>query len=355
MKVSREGWVHGFGICILLLINTAGNPWPPGAVAAHYLPLLFALWLIIVAQWLGIVFVVRRSWRQFPALGQVRARLLVSFLCSVVWVAPLMMLAAYLMESVLPAVPYRFAPGLAAQYLFSACILCFTVIGATEAIYYHTRLLSTQQENATLQRLHLLTRYDSLRPQVNPHFLFNSLNTLSSLIAIDPPRAESFVQEMSTVYRYLLQSNRDDLVSLGKELKFISSYLHMLLTRFGQGLRITVDVPSQYHALQLPPLTLQLLVENAVKHNEVSSENPLCIRIFIDGEDRLLIVNNLQKKIVPAPSDRIGLTNIMTKYRLLGLPEVEVLETEADFSVALPLVGPVAATGVGTDAQRYPL
>ena len=186
--------------------------------------------------------------------------------------------------------------------------------------------------------MHLEAQFAGLKQQVNPHFLFNSLNSLSSLIRIDPVKAEHFVEEMSQVYRYLLQSNQDELITLEKEMDFINSYLHLLQTRFGNGLVLHIELPEAYHSSLLPPLTLQLLIENAVKHNEVSTENPLYIWISIHEGNSIEVKNNLQKKQLWVPSEKIGLTNIMTKYQLLGAGEVVVLDGEDFFIVRLPLI-----------------
>ncbi|MBK9488505.1 MAG: histidine kinase [Haliscomenobacter sp.] len=182
-----------------------------------------------------------------------------------------------------------------------------------------------------------MAQYDSLKQQVNPHFLFNSLNSLSSLIGQAPDKAELFVQEMSQVYRYLLQNSRDELSTLQRELNFIHSYLHLLLTRFGTALQVQIDVANEFREFRIPPLTLQLLVENAVKHNEVSSEKPLKLTISID-QGRLKVSNNLQKRIITAYSEKIGLANIMARYRILGYPAVEVIDDGESFTVLLPLI-----------------
>ncbi len=190
----------------------------------------------------------------------------------------------------------------------------------------------------------------ALQNQINPHFLFNSLNSLSSLIADEPQKAEEFVDEMSTVYRYLLRSNEGELTTLRNELGFIRSYYHLLKTRHGRGiqLEVAVDGPSQNYLL--PPLTLQLLVENAVKHNVVSAETPLRIRIGTEGINSLFVRNTLQRKMGSRiSSTQKGLLNISEKYRLLNQPALRIAETDAVFEVAVNLIQP-SAVGVDGDA-----
>lgn len=179
----------------------------------------------------------------------------------------------------------------------------------------------------------------ALQAQLSPHFLFNSLNTLSALIADDPPKAERFVDELSSVYRYLLQANDQDLTPLATELKFINSYYHLLKTRYGQGIALQVATDDASDACLLPPLTLQLLVENAVKHNVVSPSHPLLIRISSNGTSGLIVRNNLQRKPVNRlTSTQKGLQNINMKYRLLNQPPLDIRESDDAFEVIVPLI-----------------
>ncbi len=337
MKTPNENWVHGLGIGILVLVNIAGNPIPEGTDLASGVAGWLALVLLIVVQWMGIVWCVRLSWRRLPLPDQVKQRLIFSFFTSILWATGWMVVGDYSSLTLIEQAPYEFTAGKLTFYFFNAVILCFTAIGATEAVYYYTRLRKSEQEKTELQRIALATQYDSLKQQVNPHFLFNSLNSLSSLITIDPPRAEKFVEEMSQVYRYLLQSNRDELTTLRRELEFIKSYLHLLKTRF-EGFRVDIELPEPAMQGLIPPLTLQLLMENAVKHNEVSAAHPLHLRFYAMDGDRLAVTNNLQRRNISVPSEKVGLANIIARYRLLNHPYVEVRETDTEFTVILPLI-----------------
>lgn len=193
-------------------------------------------------------------------------------------------------------------------------------------------------ESERLQRMNWESRYEGLKQQVNPHFLFNSINTLSSLIYENKTEAGRYVKEMSRVYRYLLRNNDDELVPLQTEVGFIHSYFHLLKTRFGNAIRLETDLPDRYAAYLLPPLTLQMLVENAVKHNNVSKDAPLTISLACTEDGWLCIANNLQPKQGFVDSTGIGLDNIREKYRLLGLPEVQLLVEPTLFSAMIPLV-----------------
>lgn len=185
----------------------------------------------------------------------------------------------------------------------------------------------------------------ALQAQISPHFLFNSLNSLSSLIADEPRKAEQFVDEMSSVYRYLLRANDTELTTLRQELSFIKSYYHLLKTRYGRGIHLDVTVPEAQQGFFLPPLTLQLLVENAVKHNEVSADRPLHIGIYADGPDDLVVRNTLQRKLGNrVGSTGKGLLNISEKYRLLNQPDIGIRETDEAFEVRVKLIKPMVTT-----------
>jgi hypothetical protein len=218
------------------------------------------------------------------------------------------------------------------------CIMAvWPFIVTYEMLFVNRFLRQVEEEKEALVQANLQGQYDSLMEQVNPHFLFNNLNSLSTLITKDPDKADEFVIKMSSVYRYLLRNNEDNLTTLREELGFIESYNHLLKTRFGEGFQPLISIPDASCDLALPPMTLQLLVENAVKHNIVSPEEPLELKIFTEG-DYLLVTNNLQKKNRPAASAGVGLFNIQSRYRLLNQPAVEIWQTDKAFTVKLPLI-----------------
>ncbi|MPR36861.1 sensor histidine kinase [Salmonirosea aquatica] len=207
-----------------------------------------------------------------------------------------------------------------------------------DSIIREKQLRLAEQEREMLRAANLQSQLDALKQQVNPHFLFNSLNALDSLIEDDPPRARVFLEELSTVYRYLLRSNEHHLIDLEKELGFIQSYYHLLKTRLGDGLQLNLVIDDRYRTYKLPTLTLQLLVENAFKHNIVLPDQPLVIDIRTDQAGNLLIQNNIQRKNVRVASNGVGLSNILTKYRVLSQPTPTIREANGQFEVTLPLI-----------------
>lgn len=222
--------------------------------------------------------------------------------------------------------------------IFVISIFVFLVSGIYEASFYFARWRVTVKEAEELKKANLMSQLESLKNQVSPHFLFNSLNTLSSLIEENQEQAVKFVNQLSRVYRYLLQSNEKQLTTVKDELDFLQAYFFLLKTRFGEGLTLTIDLPEEVYLSSIPPLTLQILLENAVKHNIVSVSKPLVITISSCDADHICVENNLQKKTLNVASNGMGLTNIAAKYKLLNKPAIDIDNRVGTFKVTLPLI-----------------
>lgn len=192
--------------------------------------------------------------------------------------------------------------------------------------------------NASLLKTNAETRFEVLKNQVNPHFLFNSLNTINSLIVSDQQAAVNYVNNMSDVYRYVLKSHELNSITLEEELCFIKAYTHMLKGRYGNKMHIDCTILPLYSQYQLPPMALQILVENAVKHNVASDNKPLCIRIYTSDTDVLVIENNLQKRTGGAPSTGVGLQNLNLRCKYLSNRHLIIQQTETSFLVTVPLM-----------------
>lgn len=197
-------------------------------------------------------------------------------------------------------------------------------------------LQKTQLENERLKQADLHARLTSLQQQISPHFLFNSLSTLKT-IAQDA-ETKHFIIQLSHVYRYLLSFNNIHLASVGQEIKFIESYLYILHERFQDALTVRIDVPEAYFEYQIPPLSLQLLFENAIKHNAFSEEQPLLIAVSVTDEHHLKVSNTLRPKNLPEPGTKLGLKNINDRFTLLLNQQIRVETDTTSFSVILPIV-----------------
>jgi len=207
-----------------------------------------------------------------------------------------------------------------------------------EGDYIFQQWKESLTENEKYTQLGLQIEFDVLKSQVNPHFLFNCFNTLSALIAEDKQKAEAFLDELSKVYRYLLRNNEDGMSRLKSEIQFIRSYFELLRTRHGEAVQLQIDVDKRYDDYLLPSLSLQLLVENAVKHNSLSKNYPLNIEVFTTVGNKLIVNNNLQPRAQKVPSGNVGLKNIRMKYELISQPGFQVMNDGNSFTAVLPLI-----------------
>jgi two-component system, LytTR family, sensor kinase len=205
-------------------------------------------------------------------------------------------------------------------------------------VFYVNRTKQKELEAESMHRSQAQANLQSIRNQINPHFLFNNLNVLSALIIRKSDEANAFVEAFASVYRYILNSKEHELVSLREELEFIKPYLFLLEKRYEAGLQVSIDIPDNAMNMEVVPAALQLLVENAIKHNVVSSQRPLHLSIRLDGEGLLVVENTLQRKADPGESTHIGLDNISSRYRLIAGKDIKVMETEGRFRVVIPLL-----------------
>lgn len=196
--------------------------------------------------------------------------------------------------------------------------------------------IKNRKEIEKLKQAKLLSDYNSLKDRLNPHFLFNNLSVLKSLIHYNPTVAEVFTQNFTNVYRYVLKSHEEQTVTLHEELRFLESYVALHKERIGEGLSVEVNVNEGYVSRRIPPLTLQLLVENAIKHNVATKSSPLKIAIYIN-DNRLVVINNLNKK-ESTYSTQTGLKTLSEQYKLISGQEILITISEGNYIVQLPLL-----------------
>jgi two-component system LytT family sensor kinase len=286
------------------------------------------------------------NWLQlrFPSLKETRTRVVLL----AVLILPIMSLSVavvFYAYGYIGVLGYRFQiEDLQYGLLVGFCVnLVFITL--YELDYVVERLKESLQEKESLRQQALQHEFEVLKNQVNPHFLFNCFNTLSSLISEDKPRAGEFLNELSKVYRYLLRNNENSLSTVENEVRFIRSYYGLLKTRHGDSLEMIIDIDKRYNPYLLPSLSLQLLVENVVKHNQLSKKHPLVIEIFTTAGNKLVVNNNLQRRTVKAPGTSVGLENIKAKYVLLNQDGFQVMDDGKNFTVVLPLIWNNAAEG----------
>ena len=340
----------------MIRINDSGLRWlgPVGLFLFGNLFFRLAFWLeatphvmlhsVAVGLGAGYLFWQLGRWvtlsvqQRFPGLERTGKRLLVLLLLSPVLVN-LAVFARFILHILLGSRetlwlgPVDYVTSFGIQLFYHA--VYFSIY---EGLYVMRQWRQTYLEKEELIKAQWQTRFNSLKNQVNPHFLFNSLNALSALIEESPVQASQFVDELSKMYRYLLQANERELTQLSTELTFIESYVHLLQTRHGTGINVQMAVADAHLTSSLPPLTLQLLVENAVKHNVVLANRPLLIEIGTTENRQLRVRNNLQRKNGRSSSNGVGLANISAKYRMLTQTDIIIRDDDGYFTVLLPLL-----------------
>ncbi len=213
----------------------------------------------------------------------------------------------------------------------------FLIGSIYEAVYFFDNWKKTIRVNESLKSQQIKTQFEVLQNQMSPHFLFNSLNTLTVLIAENQHTAIDFTQKLSDVYRYILRNKEKEIVTIREELKFVGDYVYLLQMRYPENLHILNQVADKVMELYIAPLTIQILVENAIKHNVISKDHPLTIKIF-DKEDGLVIENNFRIKTGIPKSTKTGLENIRKRYNLLGFKDVEIVNGPEMFRVTIPII-----------------
>lgn len=297
-------------------------------------PLIFIIGLL---SWSTHVMISEKIRINYPGLKQSGIRIVLLAFCLIPFMSACIVFIFMLYDS-LHILGYKMniadlKMGLAVGFSIN---LIFETLYETD--YILEKYKESLQEKEAIHQMAMQQEFDTLKSQVNPHFLFNCFNTLSSLISEDKTKAEAFLNELSKVYRYLLQNNEDGLSTLQSEVQFVQSYYRLLQTRHGDAVQLNIEIDKRYDLYLLPSMSLQLLIENVVKHNVVSKSAPLEIDIFTIAGNKLVVNNNLIRRLAKAPSNKVGLENIKAKYVLLNQPGFHVMEDEKNFTVVLPLI-----------------
>lgn len=214
-----------------------------------------------------------------------------------------------------------------------------TAIGLSFSIpfFFFQKWLETLKREYKLKEQNLIFQNETLKSQVNPHFLFNSLNTLSSLVNTEVRKAEQFIGKLSLIYRYVLENSTKPNVPLSEEIEFIKDYYHLHQIRNEGKIRLEINIKSEEYSFKILPISLQLLIENAIKHNMATAEKPLRIHIYIE-EWYIAVQNNIQKMATQIDSTKIGLKNLNERIRMVMGKEIIISETENKFIVKVPLM-----------------
>ncbi len=224
------------------------------------------------------------------------------------------------------------------KVLLPVVLVTIMIMAIYEAMYYYVRLKTSIRAEEQAKQIMIQAQLDTLRNQAQPHFLFNSLNTLRDIIDHDTKEdAKDFIDNLSDVYRFIIESGNSNLISLGEELKFARAYIYIQSERFGGNLKLIWDIPEDKLSIMIVPMSLQLLLENAIKHNIVSKAKPLIITVAIK-QDKLIVSNKIKVKSTQTPSTKIGLKNIKKRYQLISNKTPIITNDGEHFIVSLPLL-----------------
>jgi hypothetical protein len=251
--------------------------------------------------------------------------------------------AFFTMKNLLDATPHPNQFNL--LYTFRDLFIAIVVLGCVFIIRIIYEKQGIVLENEKLIRENLQSQYESLKNQVSPHFLFNSLTALKALISDDPKNALLYLNDLSQVLRYTLQSNENKTVCLLDEMVVAKSYIFLITMRFDSNLKIEFNINDMYNHYRLPPLAIQTLLENAVKHNEISKRYPLTAKIQTTENNSLIITNIVREKRTPEPGTGIGLANLSKQYKLLCGHDIRISRLNDEFRVEIPLLKPYADEG----------
>lgn len=255
-------------------------------------------------------------------------------------VAPLVVAASYIHTEVL--IPRfhccegEWEPGLVTT-IAQGILLSWLIIMAKTFMIYFEYSRRSEREKALIQKELAQSKFESLKDQIKPHFLFNSFSVLTTIIEEDPKLAVEFVSKLSKIYRYVLDTD-EQLVDLDKEIEYLNHYVFLLKTRHSGSLEMTIDLKLDITKFQIPILSMQMLVENALKHNYFSKEEPLNIAVFNKGETHLVIRNNTNKRTISEKPTKLGLKNISNRYEMLCNETIQVTDDKGFFTVILPLI-----------------
>lgn len=300
-----------------------------------FLEAFFISLLHIVAYWEFDRYIVIRLRKKYHAIEHYKERLVIqSFI--IVGTTILFCLVSKYIQLCFSAAMANLNISLF-NYLVASLVITFLILTIYEARFAFTQWKNHLVKNEKLLKENSQAQLEVLKNQVNPHFFFNSINTLISVIPEDPETAIKFAENLSNVYRYILQMKDKEIVSLEEEFKCIEAYKYLLKIRFDDHLNFQCDDHRDFTGKYIVPLSVQMLIENCIKHNVVSKTNPLEIRIHLTNE-YLSVGNKIQPKIHSEDSTKIGLENIQKRYELLMNKRIVITKTEDYFAVKLPLV-----------------
>jgi sensor histidine kinase YesM len=337
LKIERWGKFIGIPFFTIMAILFLSE-YPFVFHGHHFVYHVVFSFVAVIGIWFSVRFMgnfLRKFFKRLGSIERLIVQLVATTIFTVGFTIVLHKIGFLIMPDIHDLCPDEFAD--LKNIIITDILLTFLINTIYEGFYLFLKLSETALETERYKKESIEAQYQNLTSRLNPHFLFNSLNTLTTVVEEDPKKAVNYIRELSQVYRYVLNSHKSTWIDLPSELKFTESYILLMKMRFEDNLQITMDICEKHINYYILPLTVQLLIENAVKHNEISETNPLTIHIFCNDE-LLVVSNNKQKRNIMPSTTKVGLHNITERYRFLVNKEVVVEDLDETFTVKIPLV-----------------
>jgi len=293
---------------------------------------------LTITIWEGNLLIDKLLNKKLPWLQRPVKRLVIQLPISMVYSGLTIYIVMFLYQEYLCEVPREFKEVLFRSSIVIGTLFSVVLLGIEISMQFFLQWKRSLTEIEKYKSESLQSQLQNLKNQINPHFLFNNLSVLSSLVYSNQDKAVDFINQLAKVYRYLLDTRNNELVSLDTELTFIKSYIYLLVIRFQTNIVFEINIDDASLSKLIPPMALQTLLENAIKHNEISATMPLRIQVVTKNE-QLIITNNLQLRTSHEPSSKTGLQNIIDRYKHFTNAEVEIIQDSHSFIVKIPLIG----------------
>jgi sensor histidine kinase YesM len=287
--------------------------------------------IMTAGLWLGCMTIVMYLWKRFPWESSPLNHLLIEIFLILSYTMAFSYLL-YFLEKKFWNIPQ--VENLSME-IFVTILITYFITAVHESVFFYQQWKYNFSRSVRLEKDNIEAKYEALRAQINPHFLFNSLNSLTNMVQENKPVVD-YIQNLSALLRYMMKSGERELVLLSEELDITMNYINLQLMRFTGSLVIKVVVPQELLNHAVPPLVLQMLIENSLKHNIISREKPLSVEVIADN-DSITVINNLQKKTGVVSTGQ-GLDNIKGRYGYFTTRKVEISETDGMFKVKIPLL-----------------
>jgi len=331
---SRFLWMLLLGIVIFFLLN---HVLKPVKIEHNELVDLLLCLFITAAVWEGNLRLDHWVNNRFPWVESPAKRVVVQLPLSILYTGLMIYLSLITFNRYVCPLSDDIKDTFIAISVIMGIVICVTILSIEIGVQFFGNWKTSLVEVERYKTESLQAQLQNLKNQINPHFLFNNMSVLSSLVYKDQDKAVDFINRLSKVYRYLLDNKDRELVTLEEELTFINSYTYLLKIRFDTNIHFAIDVEKEALIKLVPPMALQILVENAIKHNEISEEQQLTVRISTAGT-MLQVSNNLQIRTSSEPGSKTGLKNICDRYHYFTEVPVEIIENGQHFIVKIPLL-----------------